>query len=71
LTLRVVDVPSADAPATVVSQDLGQISEHEGTPWPLCATCGKAWHDSEGLVSSRGVYLCDACLKHFASIRGI
>src|SRR5256885_2370576 len=30
LTLRVVDVASADVPATVVSEDLGQISEQDG-----------------------------------------
>jgi hypothetical protein len=71
LTVRVVDVPSADAPATVVSQDLGQMSEEEGSPWPMCATCGKAWHDTEGMVSGRGVHICDACLKQFAEIRQI
>jgi hypothetical protein len=69
ITIRVVDVPSADEPATIVTEDLGQVSEHQGNPWPMCATCGKPWHQTEGMVSGRGVHLCDACLKQFAAIR--
>jgi hypothetical protein len=69
MTVRLVDVPSADEPATIVTEDLGQVSEHQGNPWPICATCGKAWHQSEGMVSGRGVHLCDECVEKFAEIR--
>ena len=69
VTIRLVDVSSADEPATVVTEDLGQVSEHQGNSWPICATCGKPWRKTEGMVSGRGVHLCDACLKKFAEIR--
>jgi len=69
LTVRLVDVASPDEPASIVTEDLGQVSEHQGNSWPICATCGKPWHETEGMVSSRGVHLCDDCLRKSAEIR--
>lgn len=69
VTVRVVEVPNADPPATVVSEDVGQVSEPQGNPWPICATCGKPWHKTEGMVSGRGVHLCNTCLNDFAELR--
>ena len=69
LTVRVIDAPSSDQ-ATIVARDIGQIESSSANQWPLCVTCGKPWHETRGMVSARGVYLCDTCVAEFATLRG-